>query len=468
MLLPRPFQQILIDQNWQTLQREEFKLNWQIVDQSYDTPDVKVQLMDITLDLKTKLQKPATSPGGDAIVLQSRDLEADLDIASISVDQYIEREVGGVIGRFRVQAKCENVHLHMNRGKGAFEMKLSPLFEQSLIKSHLDDVTLDWTPDAWSTTAMVCSGAEGFEDVVRAEILKKTGNAAKLTEQKASLMTYVQAYLDTKSVDLAKPRVLLTSRPDIKAILQVEEFLGSDAGARVRGQLQVQFLKSKTRHAIHLKLSSDTIDAANSQNAFLKIPEEFVSVVAEEAFAAGSWSERLSSNQIPGFADLMHSRFNQFFVWPALANYPKEAKFLFDLFSTKNLKVSGSHLNYKIAMSLNAKMYAPEGSKYVPFMNFVVPMSSQVNLSLADGKVAAQFSQADVSIVPEWDESYLRTHQIDKRFGEATLAKRVMKSLEGLQTSYRLPKIPLAESMALRVIKAQRYKKSNDLLIYLR
>jgi hypothetical protein len=468
MLLPRPFQQSLIDENWQTLQREEFKLNWQIVDQTFDTPDVKVLLSGITLDLKTKLKKPAVDPGGGALILKSEGLVADLDIASITVDQFVEREVGGVIGRFRVQAKCDDVHLHMAEGKGVFAMTLSPVFEKSLVKSHLDDVSLDWTADAWTATVLSCSGAEGFEDIVQAEILKQTGNAAKLTQQKASLMNYVQTYLDTKSLDLAKPRVLTGLRPDIQASLAVSEFLGSGDDARLRGELTVNFQKSTSKNNLHLKLSAEGIEGSGNQSAFLKIPEAFIIAVSEEAFAASSWKERVSSNVIPGFAALMKSRLKQFFAWPALLNYAKTDQFRFDLSSRKDLEVSGRNLKYNVRMTLNAKMEAPEGDDYVNFMKFTVPFKSDVALTVNDGKLTAHFSNAGLSLNHEWDETYLNHHPVSRRFLADSITKKVLESVEGLETEYQLPEIPLSGDISLGLRKVQKYQKSTDLLIELK
>ena len=162
MLLPRSFQQDLIEKEWDTLQKQEFKLNWALPDQTFDTPDVKVFMTGLKLDLNTRLQKPNIGGSGETVLLESRGLESNLFIQSVAIDQYIERDIGGVIGRFRVQAKCEGVNLHLKPGKATLTMQLSRVFDGAILRAQVDDANLTWTPDAWEITAMKCSGAEGF------------------------------------------------------------------------------------------------------------------------------------------------------------------------------------------------------------------------------------------------------------------------------------------------------------------
>ncbi len=453
MLLPRSFQQDLVEQEWDTLQKQEFKLNWELPDQTLDTPDVKVFMTGLKLDLKTRLQKPNIGDGGETVALASRGLDAGLFIQAVAIDQYIQREVGGVVGRFRVQAKCEGVNLHLKPGQATLTMQLSPVFDGAILRAQVDDANLTWTSDAWEITTMKCSGAEGFEDVVRNEIRQRTGDATIVTSQKTTLMRYVRNYVNSYSLNLSKPRSLITARPDIKVSMSVTDFTGTKKMAVARGIFRVEFTRLKSHGEVSLRLSKGAF--GENQSATIRVPESFIIAVAKQAYAGNTWAEKVYSRDIPGFQTLMTSRFTQFFVWRDLMSYPKDAKFLFELYSPENIRLTGKRLSYDVNVPLYAKMSAPRSGGYVPFMNFSVPMTSKVNLSLDNGKFSAKFTSVGLGLQAEWDPGYVAKYAPSKTFAASAIRKRIQSAVQGATLHYTLPVIPVASGVSLLVQKVQ-------------
>ncbi len=469
MILPQAFQQNLIEQEWQALQKNELKMSWHIPDQVYDAPDVKVHLSGLLLDLKTKLKNPGQSQGAESITLESKDLQAELNIQAVTIDQYIEKEVGGVIGRFRIQARCEGIRLHMDTGKGSFAMKLSPSFEGSLVRAHVNDVSLSWTPDAWSLGDMKCTGAQGFDDIIKAEVLKLTGDSSIVDQQKDILRQNVQDYVNKYSIDLAQSRNLTSTRPDIKVSMRIREFAATEKKALVvRGIIRAEFMKFKGSDNIYLKLSKQSSKDDSSTNARLRIPEEFVLIMAKQAFGANSWLQRVYSSQLPGFSSLMQSRFSQFFIWCELMSFPKSAEFLFDTYSQKNIEVAGENLNYQVRASLRAEMYAPKNGRYIPFMNFRAPFSSQVQLSVKQGNVLAKFSAVSFDLQEQWEPLYIERYHPSQAFARNKINTRLEKAMEGFATLYSLPRIPLTDKIFLQLEKVQKSTQTTDLVFYLK
>lgn len=464
MLLPRSFQQDLIEQEWSAIQKEEFKFSWMLPDQTFDTPDVKVLLNGIKLDLRTRLQKPAINPGGETLLLESRGLEANLLIQSVAIDQWIEREVGGVIGRFRIQARCEGVQLHMRPGKALLTMQLSPEFDGPLLRAHVDDANLTWTPDAWEITSLNCTGAQGFDDVVRAEISKRTGDASIVTNEKSTLMQYVRDYVSAHFLDLSTPRNLVVARPDIQVSMRVTNFSGTEKNAVVRGFLRVEFTQLRTGDQINLQLGNGSVGSSSSP--VLRVPEEFVLELAKQAYAGNTWVKKMYSNEFSGFQSLMKSRFTQFFVWRELTHYPKSAKFLFEIYSPKNISIAGKNLHYALKAPLFAKMSAPRDGEYVPFMNFSVPMTSDVNMSLTNGTFTAKFSDVKLGLQYAWEPSYVEKYHPAKTFAAEKIRERIQSSVQKLSVDYKLPSIPVSDNISFVVQKAQT-TKAGDLLLYL-
>jgi hypothetical protein len=468
MLLPRQFQQNLIDTFWRNFESREFKFAWDIPDQSYQAPDTKVDLSGINLSIRSFLKKPSVDTGGDSVILESRGLSAALNIKSISIDQVIEREIGGVIGRFRVQAQCENVVLNMKPGAGVFRMTLKPVFRGSLIRAEVESVELSWRTDAWEIGSLNCTGAQGFDDVIREEVLKLTGNSAALIEKyKSVLDKYVEDYVHAQSVDISESHTVASIRPDIKVSLRLTGLDGSRASSLLKGYLHVEFTKAQNRGMISLKLSNSSFSEVVTTGAILRIPEEFVTTVIKQAFVADSFIRRVSSEKIPGFSSLMQSRLTQFVVWPELTRYPKSTEFLFDVSTASNLALSGKDLLYSIQTGLTAQMYAPQGGQYVPFMDFDIPLKSNVRLSVDNGQVKTKFTQVNLDLIGTWEKSYLDRYGAYLRFSRGRIVTRVKQGLEGAESTFKLPQIPVTSRLSFAVDSVKASPRTNDLYIYL-
>lgn len=474
LVLPKSFQQNLIEQKWKSLASQKFSANWQFPDQVVEAPQsgqmIQVHLDGIQLALTTQLQKPALQNGGSQTLLElaSSDLQAQMTIAKISVNQTVEQTVGGITGRFDLKAECNNVVLNMKAGAGHFAVALKPAVASTQASAQVNDVTLSWQPDAWVAQSFTCTGAEGFADLVSQQIQKISADSASFVNpRKDIIISYVKDYLGKFSIDLGVQRELISSRSDVKTSIIIDSFDESQSDKMVaKGRLTVDFTRLDSADVISLSLSSKDANYTLGSSALIRLPGAFAKEVMAKAYAANTWVHRLTSAQLPGFSSLMNSRFSQFFVWPELLNYQKSAKFLFDVYSNKDPKISGSGLQYNVSLNLLTKMQAPNNGNYVPFMNFTIPFASKVSMSVSNSVVKAAFSNTDMTLKYQWDSSYVNKFGPSQRFGASTIQGRILSAIEGQSTSVTLPAIPLTTGLSLKVNKAATLSNS-DLLLQL-
>lgn len=452
--LPRQFQQNIIDKKWETLMNKEFQGNWQFPDQEIVSQDVPVRLKQLSLKIKTNLQKPSLSDGQSLLELTSKNMQAELHMGEVSVDHIVEREVGGIIGRFRVQALCKDVVLNLTPGKGSFSVVIAPSLENTRAGTEVQAVNLSWLPGSWTSQGIQCSGVEGFADLIKQEINKIANDSKSFVEpQKELLKKYVQDYLKDIQIDFSKPRQLIVARPDLSILMKVNEYkdLGND-GAKIKGVLEIQFQKSADAGLKVLTLDPKTEDVKTDQ-ARLRLPQSFVKEVMRRAYSANSWLHQVTSDKLPGFSTLMNSRFSQWWVWPELMNFSKSAKFRFDVYSNKDVDIQGSGLEYKMKSTLLAKMNAPKSGNYVPFMNFSIPLNSTVRLKVENGKAQATFVDPIMGLTPQWDSSYLNKYGANRKFSSGTIRDRIVGSLWGRTVSVAVPSIPLSDDLSLKIKK---------------
>lgn len=451
MVLPRQFQQHLIDQSWQTLAGREFHGNWQFSDQYMESHGVPVQLKGIRLDLKTFLDKPSLASEGGVVSLASKNMQAALTISEVSVDQVIEREVGGVRGRFRVQALCKNVVVNLQRDQGQFILKLLPQVGAAQASTQVQEVSLAWNPGSWVAETFTCEGVQGFANLLR-EAVENVSNDSEsfVSPQKDAIKKYVAEYLKNINLDFSKSKTILLSRPDIQVLMRVDNYrdLG-ESGIYIRGTFEISFAKVADRATTYLKLNTSSAPPQSLQ-ASLRLPQDFLKEVAGRAYAANTWRHQLSSEQIPGFSTLMRSRFYQFFVWPALMKFPKSSRFLFDIFSNKDVVIAGDGAKYTLQFPLLSQMFAPKSGEFVPFMNFNLIAKATVQMKVSNGKIGAQFTQTRLAINSQWDSSFLKKFSPATWFSSSLIRDYALEAIEGKNMTWELPMIPLGDSLQLK------------------
>jgi len=469
LLLPKQFQKTLLEKKWKDLEQNNYPFHWNFADQKVNADNINVNLTGLTLDLKTQMGRPALPPSSTSVVLRSHELQADLTIKSIDVDQIVEKEFGGVIGHFHLQAHCPDIRLHMTPGQGHISIQLSPLLNKEVIQTQVDDIDLAWMPNAWTVEPIKCTGVAGFEDLVKQYILSLTSNSTVFMQaQKASIISSLQDSLKADTVNLAEPRALISGRPDVDASLDQITYFGEHGnGTLLRGRLLVSFKNGGQQSNAVLALSANGSLPTNSDTASIRLPENFVNEVVKRAFAANAWMEKVQGSQIPGFEKLRDSCFIDFFIWPELLQYARSAQFLFDVTSSKDVTVKGSNLNYQVSSTFQAQMYAPKGSSYIPFMEFTVPLQSQVKMAVSNGAVQADFVSNTLDLTAQWSPTYVERYHPNQRFAADTIKKSLTKAMAGTTLSYVLPEIPLADDLELKVLSVQNIPKSTDLLISL-
>ncbi|MBO9665201.1 MAG: hypothetical protein J7501_00105 [Bdellovibrio sp.] len=467
--LPRQFQQSLIEKKWNSLSTQEFQGNWKLSDQIIQTSQAPVNFKGITIAVKSNLKKPSLADSKALLQLSSQDLSAEIQIAEVSVDTIIEKEVGGMIGKFRIQAKCENVGLKLKSGQGKFGIILKPNVGSTAVGGEVQDVSLSWSPGSWEVGDFTCTGAEGFDVVLRDEVQKISNDSDSFVNpQKSTIKEQVAKYLSSYELDLSLPRQLVTARNDISMSMSIDSYTEDENTKAMvaRGHIFVTFKNSKTGNAKVLTLSKTAVILNQGAEAGLMVPGEFAKELLNEAYAADSWVHTLSSSQLPGFSTIMNSRFAQMFIWPELMDYSKSAKFRFDLYSNKDPQISGSGMSYNVKLNLISRMQAPKSSGYVNFMYFTMPFSTKLDLAVDNGVMSASFKNTALTLNYQWDPTYVKNYSPSQRFSASTIRDRVVGSISGKTNKFNLPTLPLAEGISLKV-KSVKSLSNDDLLLRL-
>lgn len=466
LFLSKSFQSSAIHQKIQSLEKDEFHLNWPISDQVLAVDGVEVALRGIQAKISTKLEQPVGEIHSQ-VQISSKSLSASLTISQIFVDQVVEKTYGGITGRFRVQADCRNVQVDLKPGQGLFSVLAAPEISSQTGKVVIKDFMAQWGADSFQVSSLNCTGVEGFADLLAVE-LKKVAEAGDkfLVPYKDKILSEMNSALSEYSVNFGQKKELSVGRPDIRVWMEVLELKEAPGGSVLKGLLSVEFQRITADSQERLKLEEETV--SESPGAVLRLPKSFVQIMASKAFAANSWVEKLQSPQISGFASLMRSRFMQFFLWPDLMNFPKSSVFTFDVYSDQDLKISGGdNLVFGLASKLLVQMNAPKKSNYVPFMHFSAPFSANVKLNLSQGKLSAQILNPSLNLGSSWNKDYLSKYSPSTRFSSSTVRGAILSALTSEKMQMTVPLLPLSEGLNLQVKSLEAPAKGKSVRVIL-
>ncbi|HWU44212.1 MAG TPA: hypothetical protein VN132_12260 [Bdellovibrio sp.] len=470
LALPRAFQQGLINQKWNDLINKEFSANWPFSDQIVTVDyGLQIHLEGLSMTVKTQMQKPNLGQSQTKLTLQSQSLQAQMQIGTIWVDQTILQTLGGITARVHVQAQCKNISLNMTAGSGSFSIDLTPSVNPSQVSSTVQDVNLSWQPNAWTIAPFTCTGVSGFDHMVTQALQNISADSKSfVTPRKAQIISSIQNYLNgVITLNVSKPRELISARADIPMSMVIDSFDDSNPNMTLaKGRLTLEFTRVSPSTTTTKKLVlNGTMTPTNSGQAQLRLPSSFIKEVMTQAYAANTWIHQIPSSQLPGFSSVMNSRFIQFFIWPELMRYPKSSQFQFNVYSNQEPQISGQGLQYQVGLQLLSQMLAPKNGSQIPFMNFTIPFSSQVKIFVANSKVSAKFTGANLKLQYGWDSSYVTNYNPSKRFSASTIRSYVVNALNGTGASFSIPTLPIAEGLSLQVSQIQTLSNSNSDLV---
>jgi hypothetical protein len=234
--------------------------------------------------------------------------------------------------------------------------------------------------------------------------------------------------------------------------MTVQNFDQNNAdGMLAKGVFRIEFTKSTSNTTKNLTFSTKDSAFKVGSSALLRLPAAFAKEVMMQAYSANSWVQKLTSNQLPGFSSVMGSRFVQFFIWPELMNYSKSAVFNFNVYSNKDIQVTGTGTKYQVKATLLSQMLAPQGKSYVPFMYFTLPFSSNIGLTVKSGTLSSAFTSTSLGMSYQWDPTYINKYLSNDRFDSSTIQSKIQNAISGQTMNVTLPTFPLSEGLDLKV-----------------
>lgn len=447
----------LIGDFWQSLQGRQVL---PVPDFTITPQGIPVQIRGIKAEVNYSFPLPERVPGGGREwSLHSENLSARITVDSISADTVRIIEDNGIIIEVPVHAECHNISLSLPPGQTRVAARVRAEVAQNQVQLSLPHYEAEWSQGAWRVDSIQCTGIDGIDVPIKQAALDALSSFQNFdTEVRTALTENFGKWSREASFVLLSERELPSTKDYLKIFYEPRTAVETTGGLLLGGELRFEYPFVSPDQTIeqHYELEvgrSRTVDAANPQ---LMIPFAAVRSLMMGEYFSGKLEHSIWSNTIPAFTELMQSRWKQFWAWPELMNYPKDAKFAFQFVPmgppsfTKERAGANNSISGNLNMPLGIRMYTPLGARMEAMVEFRTFIDGQTNLRLLKGgKIDMQLTTKKHAVTYAWAKKYVAVHHPTERVAAETMADAARESLSKEGFTLELPSITVGKSLNL-------------------
>ncbi len=354
-------------------------------------------------------QNPQISNTIDGIAFQSVGNTVHINVGNISVNQTVQEIIGGVIVNIQINASCQGVTALLTDPTSIISGNLTPIEMGEFLKIQLTNPVVLLTTPQFQLSAMQCTGAQGFEQLITANIQSALTNLGQLNALiQSNVINSVQQSMNQISYKWTEPQQIFSSAYNngtggISAWIFPATLEALPNGAwKSYGTLRFVLPFSSNTPPLRIPLNKIDYSSLSSQNSFI-ISEDAITALVQNYFAPGQWSFQGIANNLSGFAKLLRSRIMQFFVWGDLRNWSQSTQFPL-VASTQN--VAQLAWNKNGSMTLRTTFKIDLSAELMPYVHFQIPFKSRLSMAVTGNQIVFTPSKADVDINYEFDKNY--------------------------------------------------------------
>ncbi|MES2856171.1 MAG: hypothetical protein V4692_09920 [Bdellovibrionota bacterium] len=364
--------------------------------------------------------------------------ELSINVNQISVDQVIEREVGGINVRIHVKASCGPLAIKQSgasaRGNFTFDW------------THTDpevgvaDLDLQWLPGSWTFEPFKCEGPEGVDKLLHTEISKRLNDPDVF---KPYLVSFLSSYLKSQTIGVLKkirsPLLVKAGKNNLEVSVGALRPLESGVLAGI---------------SIGSNNSLSPIDQNSQPSAQImaSLPPDRPALIGDMKTLEYMISHELSNQPdslsvdlqtVSAFKKLMKSRFLQFFVWRDLWNFPKTNPFFLRIQNPDSLALKKTATGVSTTLNLNAVLQAYRDSKWWSYVTALLPATASIEFSLKNGTLSYATTIDSLSGSIVYGTDYRKAFKTSGNPPASTVRKAMLGKQAGLSGSMTWPTIDL-------------------------
>lgn len=413
----------------------------------YDGEQITWNLSGGSLSASVRVDSSEMGPDRASIAISGARAHVVLD--SVSVDQVIERNVGGVVVRVHLNAVCGPIVIDQTDASAKAAFAIS--WTSGSPAATLSSLDLGWAPGSWTFNDFTCRGPSGFDALVREGLASYLHDPAEL---KPYVEQYVAANLQS-SIDATLVRLRTPFVVDRGSREPITLTVGalSPASTGVIADLTLR-TDSKTTPLPALPVPSASVltKLSSSQPALIGGIDVLEFIVARK-LAEQDRYYRMNLQDVPAFHKLMHSRLAQLFAWQDLWHYPKDYPFYLNVYNPGELalkRTGASSLSSSIPLKAVIQSYRDK--QWWTYVTTSGTAGATVGLSVSRGVLSYATTIDSLKISSQYGAAYAKKYNKKKaKLPDDVVSKALVGPQSGLSGSMQFPDIDLQQAGQYRI-----------------
>lgn len=403
---------------------------------------------------------------------QTEILNADLHLEGFEVEKEFTKDVDGATIIVTLKAKCLPFSIHQRQAH--FSTGLAWRAVDIGFDLSAQDLQLQWPQSSWEIDAITCEGPEGFGEIVQTEVTNFLKNPAAIESWLKPLMEQKLNSLLAKALEpLKKPVWLDNSQIFLAKTSQTQ--VANDQGLVILFAVETsQAFQSPGASVVEtpLNLAGELWQEVSDQPVLI-LPQGFFETTARHAKIFPRVETHL--NDVPAFAKILKSRFLQFFFWPELRKFRKDAPFdatslvqgqqyAFPANTPQAQFVGGQRMSVKASISTWVKAVRDNVEINWAYINTV--LTGSVKYSLIKGEMNFALENPDLQMTAQHSTEYLEKYPNKHKFPISRVRDAMASQLLGRSFKFTLPVLDLQSIGAQNQLRAKDLKEKGRNMIF--
>jgi hypothetical protein len=408
----------------------------------YDGEQIAWKLSGGSVAATIKVNSSTIGPNGASVAITGA--KSHIVLNSVSVDQVIERNVGGVVVRVHLAADCGPILIDQANASANAAFNLSWTTGSPI--AALSALDLRWAPGSWTFNNFTCQGPSGLDALVRdglAVYLRDPAELKPFVEQ--YIAENLQTSIDATLARLRDPFVVDAGTKE-KITLTVGTLAPTSTGVVADLTLRTD---SKTIPLPALPSPSASVLASLSTTQPALIGGiDVLQFIVNRKLADQARYYRVNLQDVPAFHKLMHNRIAQLFAWQDLWHFDDDAPFYLNVYNpgSLSLKRSGaSSLSSSIPMKANIQAY--RDNQWWTYVVSAGTAVTTVDLAVSQGTLSYKTNIDSLKIASQYGAAYAKKYDKGKaKLPDTIVANAIVGPQSGLSGSMTFPNIDLQQA----------------------
>lgn len=437
------YTKILLNEKWTGEENQKIE-NWKI------NGDYQSIVENILLKIKYDLEVKPDDKNPTRFLYDLSFPNGRIEISSIKTNAVIYKNVGGVQATIYLKGECRNIVIETSgplEASGQIQVaktgKSLGAFVQSIDYKNQQN---------WQMNVGDCEGPQGYQQALEKELRSLLNDKTRMSQ---ILMQPFQNQLNQRlasmNESLFSPKQIPVQEEIALTLLPLEVELDEVTGqVLLKGIVKTQFASQEEKH-VHVDAPLFAEDVAVAPRSGLMVSQKYLQTLIRQVHESRLLYKKYFAQQIPGLDQLFRSRFFQFFLWPDLMNFRRNAPFSFEVSASQSPQLDFDKIYRGVAWfdlhsHLKVQTRTPQNQDYGQFLS---PLKAQPWLRVYNNQLALGFYQPKMKLKFIWDQVYLAIQKPFQTLSAAFFGQKIQSTIKDYRWTTDLPLLKLEDRVLM-------------------